>query len=157
VRDAVQRATDLGHTAEEIELPWDADVYERDFLPVLFVSTAEEVSKAAVIRGGHLKTRDLEANTRLMAQMGSSFQGAAYTAALDRWGELSRRFETVHERYDLICVPTLAEPPARVGQFQSSAAETFIVRAAVSPECSCATASSARWPDACSATCPLPP
>ncbi len=130
VYNACAIASDLGYPVDEIPLPWDADIYERDFLPVLFVSTAQEVSRAAAIRNGRLKMRDLEAHTRLMANIGLACEGDAYTDALNRWSDLSRRFEMLHQGYDLICLPTLARPPARVGQFQSSAAETFIVRIA---------------------------
>lgn len=130
VHEAMRLAQSLGHHVEEVSLPWDKAVYERDFLPVLFVSTVEEVARARAVRGGKLRARDLEPNTALMAQMGSRIDAAAYTEALSRWTELAARFAAVYEGFDLLCVPSLAEPPARIGQFASPAAEALAVRAA---------------------------
>ena len=130
VLSAVKLCESLGHTVTEVPLPWDADVYERDFLPVLFVSTAGDVAQARRVRGGRLGGRDVEANTLLMSKLGERIDREAYDAALARWQRLAGRCAALFEQYDLLCMPTLADPPAHVGQFASPPLEAAAIRVA---------------------------
>lgn len=130
VLSALKLCESLGHRVEEVQLPWDADVYESDFLPVLFVSTVAEIEQARRVRRGRLRARDVEANTLLMSKLGERIDQHAYERSLDRWQQLSRRVGALYEQYDLLCFPTLADPPALVGQFASPPLEAATIRVA---------------------------
>ncbi|MCA1753871.1 MAG: amidase [Spirochaeta sp.] len=132
VLDAMKLATGLGHVVEEIDLPWTSELYERDFLPVVVASTAVEAAEAERVQGRRLRSGELETNTRLMVQMGKALRADVYAAALQRWNATARAFGEVHQKYDLICTPTLAEPPASIGRFASPALEELVIRAATS-------------------------
>ena len=130
VHGAMELATELGHSVEEIPLPWTSTLYEHDFLPVVVASTAVEAAEAERVQGRRLRADELETNTRLMVEMGKALRADVYAAALQRWNATARAFGELHQSYDLICVPSLAEPPAAIGRFDSPALEDIVVRAA---------------------------
>lgn len=130
VLGAMELATELGHTVEEIRLPWSSTLYERDFLPVVVASTAAEAAEAERLQERRLRRGELETNTRLMVEMGKALGADVYAAALQRWNLTARAFGELHLNYDLICVPTLAEPPAAVGRFDSPVLEDLVIRTA---------------------------
>ncbi len=130
VLDAMKLATELGHTVEEIALPWTSTLYEHDFLPVVVSSTAVEAAEAERLQGRRLRSDELEPNTRLMVEMGKALRANVYASALQRWNATARAFGALHQTYDLICLPTLAEPPAAIGRFDSPAVEEMVIRTA---------------------------
>jgi amidase len=57
-----------------------------------------------------------ELDTLIMAEFGRSARASEYVASVLRWNDYSRQLSEFHQRYDLWLSPTMAKPPARVGQ-----------------------------------------
>lgn len=119
VADAVELLRGLGHEVEEAETGVDERQLARDFLTMWFASMATEMEHVRQATGcGEDK---FELDTRIMAAVGRATGAPTYVASHNRWNEHSHRLAVFHERYDLLLTPTLAHPPARVGQLATPA------------------------------------
>lgn len=114
VEDAVGLLRDLGHHVEEAQTGVNERQLARDFLTLLFASVAADID--LVRRGTGCGEDRFELDTRIMAAVGRATGAPTYVAAHNRWNEHSHRLALFHESYDLLLTPTLAHPPARVGQ-----------------------------------------
>jgi amidase len=71
--------------------------------------------------GRAITADDVEPGTWALASMGRGFSGADYLSAVEWLQRWSRRLATFwsDDGYDLLVTPTLAEPPPRIGEFDS--------------------------------------
>jgi Asp-tRNA(Asn)/Glu-tRNA(Gln) amidotransferase A subunit family amidase len=115
---AVDRAVvlldELGHRVEPAETGIDERRLAADFLTMWFASLALEVDDARHRTG--CGPGGFEFDTRMLAELGRSVSAPDYLAAHARWADYIRDLAAFHERYDLLLTPTLAYPPARVGE-----------------------------------------
>ncbi|MCF2527357.1 amidase [Yinghuangia soli] len=119
VEDAVELLRGLGHEVEEAKTGVDERQLARDFLTMWFASMAAEVDH--VRRATGCGEDKFELDTRVMAAVGRATSATTYVASHNRWNEHSHRLALFHETYDLLLTPTLAHPPARVGQLATPA------------------------------------
>lgn len=105
---------DLGHEVEPAETGVDERALAADFLTMWFASLAAEVDEARRCTGAG--PEQFEFDTRMLAELGRSVSAPDYLASLNRWPGYVRDLSAFHERYDLLLTPTLAYPPARVGE-----------------------------------------
>ncbi|MEE2033171.1 amidase [Rhodococcus chondri] len=114
---AVALLDELGHRVEPAATGIDERHLAADFLTMWFASIAAEVDDARRRTGaGH---DGFEFDTRILAELGRSVSAPDYLAALGRWAEYTRGLAAFHERYDLLLTPTMAYPPARIGQLST--------------------------------------
>lgn len=114
VEDAAELLTSLGHEVEAAETGVDERQLARDFITMWFASMAADVDETRRLTGsGHA---GFEPDTLIMAAMGRTLRAPDYVNAHNRWNEHTRRLADFHTRYDLLLTPTLAHPPARVGE-----------------------------------------
>lgn len=119
VEDAVALLRSLGHDVEEAKTGVDERQLARDFLNMWFASVAAEVDFVRRLTGcGEDK---FELDTRIMAAVGRATSAPAYVGAHNRWNQHAHRLAQFHETYDLLLTPTLAHPPARIGQLATPA------------------------------------
>ncbi|MFD6895575.1 amidase [Rhodococcus sp. NPDC060086] len=115
---AVERAVvlldELGHRVEPADTGIDERRLAADFLTMWFASLALEVDDTRRRTG--CGSDGFEFDTRIMAALGRSVSAPDYLAAHARWADYVRDLSAFHERYDLLLTPTLAYPPARVGE-----------------------------------------
>ncbi|MEU8137527.1 amidase [Streptodolium elevatio] len=119
VEDAVALLRELGHEVEEATTGVDERQLARDFLTMWFASMAAEVDHVRQATG--CGEDQFELDTRIMAAVGRATNAPTYIASHNRWNEHSHRLAVFHETYDLLLTPTLAHPPARVGQLATPA------------------------------------
>lgn len=105
---------ELGHHVEPATTGIDERRLAEDFLTMWFAAAAEEVAEARRRTGA--RAEDFEFDTRIMAAVGGSTPASNYIAAHARWAEYASGLAEFHERYDLLLTPTLAHPPARIGE-----------------------------------------
>ncbi|NUU26176.1 MAG: amidase, partial [Streptomycetaceae bacterium] len=119
VEDAAALLRDLGHEVEEARTGVDERQLARDFLTMWFASMAAEVDHVRQATG--CAEDQFELDTRIMAAVGRATPAPTYVASHNRWNEHSHRLALFHETYDLLLTPTLAHPPARIGQMATPA------------------------------------
>ncbi len=105
---------ELGHRVEPARTGVDERALAVDFLTMWFASVAADIDDARRRTG--VGEDAFEFDTRMLAALGRASSAQDYIAALDRWSTYTRDLADFHERYDLLLTPTLAFPPARVGE-----------------------------------------
>ena len=126
----------LGHTVEPAA-PAAIDELELlvHFVTVLGVSTAYDLRRLAVIAGRPLTADDVEPVTWAQAEAGRSVTGAEYVDALEWLRAWTRRMAgwwqpaDGTQGYDLLLTPTMARPPAPLGEIRGDDAEGAMLAA----------------------------
>jgi amidase len=114
VRDAAKLLESLGHHVEEAAPAIDGMQLAQDFIVMWFANCAATVD---VIRRQTGCGKDgFEFDTRVMADFGHASRASEYVAGYLRWSDYTRQLGEFHQKYDLQMTPTMALPPARVGQ-----------------------------------------
>lgn len=114
VADAATLLGELGHHVEPAATGVDERGLAVDFLTMWFAGVAVEIRRARRLTG--CGPEGFEMDTRLLAALGDSVRPSEYLASLERWNGYARRLAVFHETYDLLLTPTLAFPPARIGE-----------------------------------------
>ena len=102
----------LGHHVEDIAAPFPADLLP-DFETVWSVSAAGAPVDPA-------REGDLQPLTRWLRERGRATAAPAFTAALVRLQQMTRRSIAQTSSFDVVLTPTLAQPPASVGWFRGA-------------------------------------
>lgn len=117
VRRSARLLESLGHHVEEAEPAIDGLQMGKDFITMWFANCAATVD---LIRAQTGCGRDgFELDTLAMAAFGHVGRASDYVAGYLRWNDYARQLAEFHQRYDLFMTPTMALPPARVGQIRT--------------------------------------
>ena len=120
-REAARLCEALGHIVEEGVPEFDAGATEQAFAAVFEAHTMANLARAT---GGGLPAEgQVEPLTRALAERGHAMPAADYIRNLQALHRESRRIARFFTRYDIWLTPTLAAPPPRIGQFDSSIAD----------------------------------
>ena len=104
VRRTADRLSDLGHHVEEISLTLDEQVMA-DFTLVW----------AASVAALPLPAEELEPLNAWLAAHAAAHDAPALAGAVSRLQRRARRVAALHEDLDVVCAPTVAQPPPEVG------------------------------------------
>ena len=119
VEDAARLLESLGHHVEEGEPAVDGMQLASDFITMWFSHCAATVDKVRELTG--CGDDGFEADTLLMAAFGRASRASDYVQGYLRWNDYSRQLGEFHQQYDLWLSPTLAMPPAKVGEIATPA------------------------------------
>jgi amidase len=111
VENAARLLIDLGH--EEVDPPHDDYQLARDFLTISFVAQAAEIARIKTETG--VSDKSFELNTRLMAALGRRIDGMELQVAQERRRDHIAGLARLHAGYDLLMIPSIGEPPIKVG------------------------------------------
>ncbi|TXH02858.1 MAG: amidase [Nevskiaceae bacterium] len=114
VQDAARLLESLGHTVVEAEPKIDGAALAESFLTMYLGQVAATVAEARERTGA--RETVFEMDTRALALLGRSLPAGDYVRAHRRWNDFARALGRFHEQYDLYLTPTLARPPARIGE-----------------------------------------
>ncbi|QIX51079.1 amidase [Rhodococcus sp. DMU1] len=114
VENAAALLAELGHAVEPAATGIDERRLSTDWLTMWFAWLAADVRQARLRTG--CAPDAFEPDTRFLAALGDSVRPSDYLASLRRWNGYTQQLGAFHERYDLLLTPTLAYPPARVGE-----------------------------------------
>jgi Asp-tRNA(Asn)/Glu-tRNA(Gln) amidotransferase A subunit family amidase len=117
VAAAARLLEELGHDVEAVPTPYDDAALARDFLTLWFVHVAYEVELVKRLTGSG--DDGFEQDTLIMAALGRKISGVEHCAALERRHDHVAALARYFAGYDLLLTPTLAEPPPRIGQFDT--------------------------------------
>lgn len=134
--DAVALLASLGHSVEPASpAPLDDIALLVHFTTVLAASTAYDLRKLATIAGRDLTADDVEPVTWAQAELGRAVTAESYLDAVESLREWSRRMAAWWEPadggrgFDLLLTPTMARPPAPLGEIRGDDADGAIFAA----------------------------
>lgn len=114
VENAAKLFESLGHHVEPAAPAVDGMQLAQDFLMMWFANCAATVDEIQAQTG--CGNSGFELDTLAMTAFGRVQRAPDYVKSYLRWNDYSRQLAQFHQRYDLWLTPTLAHPPARVGE-----------------------------------------
>ena len=122
----------LGHHMEEATLDVDGDAFVGDFVNAWAAGNAWAIADWEARLGRAATEADVEPLSWALIQLGRSLSAAQYLTAVQGLQRATRRIAAAFEQFDVLLTPTLAEPPAPLGTFDSPPGEPLagLLRAA---------------------------
>jgi amidase len=120
VRDAAALCAELGHDVEEATPPILGEFVVDPFITVWCAGGAMAVEGLALVTGRAATPDDFETVTWALYQKGRGYSASQYLVAVTLLQMVSRQIARFMEEYDLWLSPTLADPPLRLGSFDST-------------------------------------
>lgn len=105
----------LGHHVDVCKLPLDFDALRRASGLFLASTTRALIDAQALKRGAPASEGDVEPVTWAIYQLACTVTGAQFVAAQAEFNRAGRAMARVHDRFDIILTPMLAELPAPIG------------------------------------------
>jgi amidase len=128
VQDAAKKLEELGHTVEEVTLPYPKTYLVESFLYVVLSETAASVRELEHHLGRKVKPgKDVEPTTYLQYLIGKTISGQEYAFQRRKWNTLAREMATFHEQYDFLLTSTAAHRPFEIGGIQPTESEKRLV------------------------------
>jgi amidase len=122
-RDAARLLSSQGHDVEETPLPIVPEELRLAFLTVVCACTAATVANVAAMVREAPRPDMFEPSTWFLRQVGCALSAGDYEMARVALGRASRTIANFFEKHDLVMTPTMAYPPARIGEFDPRPAE----------------------------------
>lgn len=116
----------LGHEVEEAAPDIDGHLLAECFLTMYMGQTAANLELARQLSGAN--EEEFELDTRALALLGRSLSAGDFQRSLFRWNDFSRSVGQYFRRYDLYLTPTMAMPPARIGEQDTPAWQQAALR-----------------------------
>jgi amidase len=115
-QDAARLVSSLGHDVEEVNLPISPEEVRTAFLTIIAACTAAEVDNIAKLLGHPARAELFEAPTWFLWQIGHAFSAADLEQARIVVGQVSRTMGAFFTKFDVVMTPTMAYPPAQIGE-----------------------------------------
>jgi amidase len=132
VRATASLCESLGHHVEEAALAVDGDAFTTHFVTQWACSNAWAMEDWEARVGRIAQEGDLEPLSWALVELGRSVNGGQYLRSVQELQRISRQIADYFEGIDVLLTPTLGEPPAPLGTFDSPPGEplTGLFRAA---------------------------
>lgn len=128
VQEAARLLESLGHTVEEIALPYEKSIVTEAFFVNVLSETAATLRELGEYLGHPTRRDDVELNTWAQARLAEGFSATDVAYQKRRWNSLNRSMGQLHEKYDVFLTPTLPRPPIAIGTFQNKASEQRLLK-----------------------------
>ncbi len=109
----------LGHHMQEATLDVDGDAFVGDFMNAWAAGNAWAIADWEARLGRPASEEDVEPLSWALIEMGRSLDAAQYLSAVQGLQKATRQIAAAFEEFDVLLTPTLAEPPAPLGTFDS--------------------------------------
>ena len=123
VRAAAALCESLGHQVEEAALSVDGDAFTAHFINQWACSNAWAIGDWEDRVGRTATEDDVEPLSWSLIELGRSVNGGQYLASVKELQRISRQIADYFEGIDVLLTPTLGEPPAPLGTFDSPPGE----------------------------------
>jgi amidase len=120
----------LGHAVEEAQPQIDGMALVRSFFTMYYAETAATIDELETVLRRKAAPADVETITWTLGRLGRLEPASALARAKRLWGLAARAMGRFHERYDIFLTPTVAQPPAWIGELAPSAFELALLKAA---------------------------
>ena len=128
LNNTVHMLQKLGHHVEETDLPLDGEQLASSFLTMLLSNTASTVTALAKATQTPVNKMAIERPTRALYKVGCQISALDYLQSQLYWNELRRNMGQLHQTWDVILTPTLADIPQPVGSLYPSTAQQLSMR-----------------------------
>ncbi len=118
----------LGHQVEEAAPPLDGPGCALAFVTVLAGEVRSEIEALAALLRRPPRAADFEPATYCLGLLGRSMRSVDYANASRTLQLAARRMAPFFARHDVLLTPTLAAPPARIGELQATPRELRSMR-----------------------------
>lgn len=118
----------LGHTIEEIPLPYEKSIVTDAFFVNVLSETAATLRELGDYLGRPVQRTDVELNTWVQSRLAEGFSATDAAYQQRRWNGLNRRMGQLHETYDLFLTPTIPHLPIQTGAFQNRESEKQLIK-----------------------------
>ncbi len=125
VTDTARLLESLGHDVVEAAPTLDRDALIRAYLVQVGVGTAAEIGQFSRMLGRTPRSSDFEPATWFLHQVGSILTGVELSDARETTHAAGRVMADFHRKYDIFVTPTLAYPPAKIGELALKPSESF--------------------------------
>jgi amidase len=126
VNETARLLATLGHQVDEAAPALDGMQLAQDFVTMWFAGCAATVDAVKAQTG--CGNAGFEDDTLAMAAFGRAARASDYVAGYLRWSEHARKLAEFHAKYDLFMTPTMALPPARIGEIATPHWQTVVMR-----------------------------
>ncbi len=116
VKDTAALLESLGHTVVEGRPPFPREDLVRAYFTTVGVGVAGFVDSTAALAGKKPRAKDFEPATWLLALIGWATSGPELVRAQQVMHRASRDVANWFETTDMLLTPTMARPPARIGE-----------------------------------------
>ncbi len=123
VRATASLCESLGHQVEEAVLSVDGDAFLTHFVNQWACANAWAIADWEARVGRAVEESDLEPLTWALVELGRSIDGGRYLRSVQELQRISRGIAEYFEGIDVLLTPTLGEPPAPLGTFDSPPGE----------------------------------
>jgi amidase len=122
----------LGHHVEEATMKVDGDAFTAHFINAWAAGNAWTMADWEERIGRAAEEADVEPLTWALVELGRSLSSAQYLKSVQELQKITRQIAEYFEGIDVLLTPTLGEPPAPLGTFDSPPGEplTGLFRAA---------------------------
>jgi amidase len=127
VKRAASLLEDLGHHVEEAKPEIDGMALARSYIVMYYAETAADITQSEELTGRKPRRSDFEGTTWALGMLGKEFSGHDFVLAIRQWDAAARAMARFHEAYDLYLTPTVAEPPARIGELKPKPFERMVM------------------------------
>jgi amidase len=131
-RAAATLCESLGHQVEGAALSVDGDAFSAHFINQWACGNAWAIADWEARLGRPVTEAEVEPLTWALVELGRSINGAQYLRSVQELQVITRQIAAYFEGIDVLLTPTLAEPPAPLGTFDSPPGEPLagLLRAA---------------------------
>ena len=126
VEDAAKLLSSLGHHVETAEPQLDGMQLAKDFIVMWFANCAATVDN--IKRQTGCGNSGFELDTLAMSAFGHATRASEYVEGYLRWNDYTRKLGEFHRKYDLLMTPTMALPPAKVGEIVTPPLHLFALK-----------------------------
>ncbi|CCH57205.1 Amidase [Fibrisoma limi BUZ 3] len=130
VQETARLLERLGHTVEEVPLPYEKTILTQAFFTMVLGETGAVLRELSEYLGRPVSRGDVELNTWAQARLAAGFSATDFAYQKRRWNVLSRSMGQLHETYDVFLTPTLPRPPIAIGDFQNTVTEQRMLKLA---------------------------
>jgi amidase len=123
VQQAARLLEDLGHTVEPAAPDLDGAALAACYLKLYLGQVAAEIAASGAA------DRDFEPETGLLAMLGRALPAGDYVGAHLQWHGFAVALANFHASYDLWLLPSVAAPPAMIGELDPKAGQRALMAA----------------------------
>ena len=123
VRAAATLCESLGHRVEGAALDVDGDAFTAHFINQWACGNAWAIGDWEARVGRPVEEGDVEPLSWALIELGRSVDGGQYLASVQGLQKITRQIARYFEGIDVLLTPTLGEPPAPLGTFDSPPGE----------------------------------
>ena len=128
VKESARLLESLGHQIEEDQPRLDGLALAKSYLVMYFGELAADINEMRLTLGRRPQPSDVEPLTWTLALLGRAVSAGEFVSAIRLWDAAAREMGRFFQTYDLYLTPTLAYPPARIGELKPKPSELTLMK-----------------------------